>query len=120
MDAAAPGPLAAGSGHSETAAGLREFTFHAIGQPDGPVNGSYKVPNGLFFEADVTCLAVDGTTAWVAGTIRATNAGAIVVGGRSMFYAVDNGEGDDASRPSIVPRGPTSRSVQTGRSSWRR
>lgn len=66
MDAAAaPGPLAAGSGHSETAAGLREFTFHAIGQPDGPVNDSYKVvlPNGLFFEADVICLAVDGTTA---------------------------------------------------------
>lgn len=45
--------------------GLREFTFHAIGQPDGPVNDSYKVvlPNGLFFEADVICLAVDGTTA---------------------------------------------------------
>jgi hypothetical protein len=92
---AATGHLAAGSGHVETAAGLREFTFHALGQPQGGVTGSFKVvlPNGLFFEADVTCLSVNGNTGWVGGTIRATNAGVVIVGSGSMFYAVDNGEG---------------------------
>jgi hypothetical protein len=51
------------------------------------------LPNGLFFEADVTCLAVEGTTGWVAGVIRATNAAIVVVGSTSMFYVIDNGEG---------------------------
>jgi hypothetical protein len=97
--AGAPGSLVAGSGHVQTAAGLREFTFHAVEQPDGGVTGSYKVvlASGLFFEADVTCLAVDGNTGWVAGTIRETNAAVVVVGSGSMFYAVDNGEGDGAA-----------------------
>ena len=88
-----------GSGHVQTAAGQREFTFHAIEEPGGGVTGSYKVvlPNGLFFEADVTCMAVDGNTGWVAGIIRATNAGIVVVGSRSMFWARDDGEGEGAA-----------------------
>lgn len=91
-----------GSGHVEGAAGLREFTFHAYESPQGTVNGSYKVvlPNGLFFEAAVTCLAVEGNTGWVGGTIRETNADVVVVGSRSMFYAVDGGEG--AGLPDVV------------------
>ena len=95
----APGHLVAGSGHVESAAGLREFTFHAIEEAGGGVTGSYKIvlPNGLFFEADVSCMAVDGNTGWVAGVIRATNAAVVVVGSRSMFYAMDNGEGDGAA-----------------------
>lgn len=92
-------PRVVGSGHVASAAGLREFTFHAVQQPDGGVTGSYKVvlASGLFFEADVTCLAVEGNTGWVAGTIRATNAAVVVVGSTSMFYAIDNGEGDGAA-----------------------
>jgi hypothetical protein len=88
----------AGSGHVQQPAGMREFTFHALEQPDGSVTGSFKVvlASGLFFEADVTCLAVGGNTGWVAGTIRATNAAPVVIGSVSTFYAIDNGEGDQA------------------------
>lgn len=88
-----------GSGHVEQAAGLREFTFHAVERPDGSVAGSFKVvlPNGLFFEADVTCMAVDGNTGWVGGLIRDTNAAVVVVGSVSTFYAIDGGEGAGAA-----------------------
>lgn len=88
-----------GSGHVQTAAGLREFTFHAMERTGGEVSGSYKVvlPNGLFFEADVTCLSVTGNTGWVAGRIRDTNAGVVDVGSLSMFYATDGGEGEGAT-----------------------
>jgi hypothetical protein len=93
-----PGHHVNGSGHVQSATGLREFTFHAVEAPDGGVNGSYKVvlANGLFFEADVSCLSVAGSTGWVAGVIRATNAAAVIVGSRSMFYAIDGGEGGGA------------------------
>lgn len=96
--AAAVGHHVVGSGHLQSAAGQREFTFHAVEGPQGDVSGSYKIvlPNGLFFETDVTCMAVEGDTGWVAGTIRATNAGVVIVGSHSMFYAIDDGEGDGA------------------------
>ncbi len=91
-----------GSGHVEAGSGLREFTFHAVEHPSGDVSGSYKIvlPNGLFFEADVTCVTVDGSTGWVGGVIRDTNAGIVDVGSTSMFYATDNGEG--GGTPDIV------------------
>lgn len=87
-----------GAGHVEQAAGLREFTFHALETQRGGARGSFKVvlPNGLFFEADVTCVSVEGNTGWVAGVIRASNAAVIVVGSVSTFYAIDNGEGAGA------------------------
>lgn len=99
LSAAAASPRVVGSGHNETAAGLREFTFHALEGPQGDVKGSYKVvlPNGLFFEADVTCVAVEGNTGWVGGRIRASNAGAVVIGSGSMFFAIDDGEGKDSA-----------------------
>jgi hypothetical protein len=84
-----PGHHVVGSGHVQTVAGLREFTFHATEPPDGGVSGS--------FEADVTCLSVAGSTGWVGGTIRATNAAAVVVGSGSTFYAIDGGEGDGSA-----------------------
>jgi hypothetical protein len=88
-----------GSGHVESAAGLREFTFHAVEHPDGSAAGSFKVvlPSGLFFEADVTCLSVEGTTGWVGGVIRDTNAEIVVIGSTSMFYAIDDGEGGESA-----------------------
>jgi hypothetical protein len=95
------GPLhqVIGSGHVEQAAGLREFTFHALENPDGSMSGSYQIvlPSGLFFEADVTCLAVAGTTGWIAGTIRATNAAPVVLGSVSTVYVIDDGEGPGSS-----------------------
>lgn len=96
---AAPGHRVVGSGHVQASDGLREFTFHAVESPSGGVSGSYKIelPNGLFLEVDVTCLAVEGNTGWVAGTIRDTNAGFVVIGSRSMFYAIDNGEGGEVA-----------------------
>jgi hypothetical protein len=88
-----------GSGHVEQAAGLREFTYHAVARADGSVSGSYKIvlASGLFFEADVTCLSVVGNTGWVGGVIRATNAAAVNIGSASTFFAIDNGEGDGAA-----------------------
>lgn len=96
---AAPAHRVVGSGHVEQGSGIREFTFHAVEHPMEGVDGSYKIvlPNGLFFEADVTCVSVEGDTGWVAGTIRDTNAGIIVIGSTSMFYAIDGGEGEGAT-----------------------
>jgi len=91
-----------GSGH--VAVGLtddlREFTFHAVESPDGSVGGSYKVERtdtGIFFTVDVTCMTVVGDTGWVAGIISETNSPAVRVGTVSYFWAVDNGEGGNAS-----------------------
>ena len=94
-----PGHLVIGSGHVEQTAGLREFTFHVVGQLDGSVGGSYKIvlANGLFFEADVTCMAVSGNIGWIAGTIRATNAAPVVLGSVSTVFVIDNGEGEGAA-----------------------
>lgn len=87
-----------GSGHLATETGLREFTFHAVESPSGDVSGSYKIvlPNGLFLEVNVECMAVEGNTGWVSGRIRDTNAGAALIGTGSMFYAIDDGEGAGA------------------------
>jgi hypothetical protein len=92
--------IASGSGHVPFASGLREFTFHAVQAPDGTVQGSYKIELtslGLYFTVDVSCMAIEGNTAWVAGHISDTNAGFIQVGTVSYFYAIDNGEGADAT-----------------------
>lgn len=99
FDLDAPRHHVLGSGHVEQVAGMREFTFHAVEQADGSAQGSYKVvlANGLFFETDVTCMSVLGNTGWIAGTIRATNAAAVVIGSVSTVFVIDNGEGDAAS-----------------------
>jgi hypothetical protein len=94
-----PANFVIGSGHVAQAAGLREFTYHAIARQDGSASGSFKVvlASGAFFEADVTCLSVVGNTGWVGGVIRATNVAALVIGSVSTFFAIDNGEGDGAA-----------------------
>ena len=98
LDQGAPSHHVLGSGHVQQAAGLREFTFHVVDGPEG-AQGSFKIvlPSGLFFEADATCIAVDGNTGWVGGVIRATNAAVVVVGSVSTFYAIDGGEGSAAN-----------------------
>lgn len=97
--AASPTRGVTGSGHIAFASGLREFTFHAVQRPDGTVGGSYKIELtslDLFFTVDVSCLAIEGNTAWVAGHISDTNASFVQVGSVSYFYAIDNGEGAGA------------------------
>jgi hypothetical protein len=94
-----------GSGHTNIGLtdDLREFTFHAIEHPDGSVTGSYKVErtdNGQYFIVDVTCLSVEGNTAWVAGRIVETNIAVVRVGTVSYFFAIDNGEGGDT--PDVI------------------
>ena len=99
FDGQAAAPHVTGSGHVDFGSGLREFTFHAKDQGDGTAKGSYKIeltPLGLFFEVDVTCMARQGNTAWVAGLISDTNAGFVQIGSVSYFYAIDNGEGAGA------------------------
>ena len=90
--------LVTGSGHVPAGSGQRVFTFHAKDE-NGSASGSYTIrltEPGLFFTVDVSCLAVDGNTAWVAGHISATNAGFVQIGTVSSFYAIDNGEGANA------------------------
>ena len=98
LDLGGPPHHVLGSGHVQQAAGMREFTFHAVEQADGSASGSYKIvlANGLFFETDVTCMAVNDNVGWIAGTIRATNAAPVVVGSVSTVFVIDNGEGDNA------------------------
>ncbi|MGH7713715.1 MAG: hypothetical protein ACREOG_20700 [Gemmatimonadaceae bacterium] len=93
-----------GSGHIEAGDGLRNFTFHAMLRPDGSVEGSYRILRtdlSTEFAVDVTCLSVVGNQAWIGGIISASGSPGIIVGTVSYFYAIDNGEGDDA-QPDIV------------------
>jgi len=91
--------LVTGSGHIEAGDGLRNFTFHAMLRPDGSAEGSYQIHRtdlGTVFSVDVTCLAIVGNQAWIAGIIASTNDPTVRVGTVSYFYAIDNGEGIDA------------------------
>lgn len=99
--AEAPTKLASvtGSGHVPFGDGQRVFTFHARDQGDGTAEGSYRITltdPSLFFSVDVTCMATEGNTAWVAGVISDSNAPFIQLGSISYFFAIDNGEGANA------------------------
>jgi hypothetical protein len=45
----------------------------------------------LFFEVKVSCISVNGRTAWIAGHITKSNASTIVIGSVSYFFTTDNG-----------------------------
>ena len=96
--------IALGRGFQEIASGEREFTFAAIRLPNGQAWGRYTIrltgPD-LFFTVDVSCMTVEGNTAWVAGHIVDTNAAFVEIGSVSYFYAIDNG-GPGSSEPDIV------------------
>ncbi len=88
-----------GSGHTILASGdQRNFTFHAKVHPDGSVSGSYRLALhniNAWFTVDVSCLVIDGATAWVAGHISDTNVPNLIrIGTVSYFYAIDGGEGE--------------------------
>lgn len=86
-------------------AGRRVVTLHAVQTPSGVVNGGYRIDftaTNVFIEVTATCLVTEGNTAWVGGTISATNSPAIVVGSVSYFYAIDNGKVNDGLSPDVV------------------
>ena len=104
---------ATGSGHiTDPETGYwRTFSFSATQFADGGVHGRLHVrvhaPNGAGakIDASITCLAIDGTSAWMAGyiekAVNPNNVG-LVLG----FRVVDNGEG--AGTPDLL-----------GRTAWR-
>ena len=99
FDVAGSPVIASGDGSFEAGDGLRNFTFHAIQHPDGSVSGSYRnlrTDLGAVIDVEVSCLAVSGNTAWIGGHIVSSNIPTIVIGSVSYFYAIDNGEGQDA------------------------
>lgn len=91
---------ATGSGHFESGGELRTFSFGAVGRPDGSASGEYHITLhaiDAFFHATVTCMRVRNDTAWVAGIIDNTNHPVIVPGTVTYFWAVDGGEGGQAT-----------------------
>ena len=96
--------VAVGRGFIELDNGNREFSFRAVRRPNGKTRGKYTIrltgPD-LFFTVQVSCLAVEGNTAWVGGHIIESNADFVEIGSVSYFYAIDNGRGPHAP-PDIV------------------
>ncbi|MFN0180314.1 MAG: hypothetical protein ACKVZ0_16055 [Gemmatimonadales bacterium] len=92
-------PIFTGSGHTDlpVSGDMRNFTFHAVTHPNGTVSGSYRLARhdiDAWFRVDVTCMSVQGNTAWVGGIIAETNVPNLIrVGTVSYFFATDNGEG---------------------------
>jgi hypothetical protein len=99
FDVTGPPVIASGDGSFDAGDGLRVFTFHAIQHPDGSVSGSYRnhrTDLGTVIDIEVSCMSVVGNTAWIGGHIVSSNIPSIVIGSVSYFYAIDNGEGQDA------------------------
>lgn len=95
---------ATGSGHYLVADEIRSFAFSAAKHADGTTSGEYEIKvhaTGVRIHVRVTCMAVSGNTAWVAGIIDQSSGPPVQEGTVSYFYATDNGEGADAA-PDIV------------------
>lgn len=88
-----------GSAHYMSGGELRTMGFSAVQHADGSASGEYQVnihAIDAYFHVTVTCLALEGNKAWVAGIIDRTNHPVIVPGSVSYFWVVDDGEGPDA------------------------
>lgn len=98
---------ATGSGHYTDRGELRTLTFSAVRHADGSVRGQYEVvlhASDRFFHVSVTCLSVRNDTAWIAGIVDRTNHPVIREGTVSYFWAVDGGEGAEATDKVSVAR----------------
>lgn len=96
---------ATGSGHYTAGDQIRTFAFGAVRRADGSVSGEYHInvhASDLFFHVTVTCMAVDGNTAWVAGIIDKASGPPVIEGTVSYFYATDGGEGGGPDAVDIV------------------
>lgn len=90
---------ATGSAHRIRAEELWVLAFNAVKRADGTTTGEARIDRkdlGISWNLDVTCLAVVGNTAWIAGIIRNARGPIIREGTVSYFYVIDNGEGADA------------------------
>jgi hypothetical protein len=90
---------ASGAAHRTTGDEPFILSFNANKRADGRVTGNYHVDvkaSDVSFDVDVTCMAVVGNTAWIAGIISKSHAPLVREGTVSYFYVIDNGEGADA------------------------
>lgn len=95
---------ATGSGHYYVADEIRTLAFSAVQHADGSASGEYQIDvhaSNTSFHATVTCMAVVGNTAWIAGVIDWASGPPVIPGTVTYFYAKDNGEGTGAA-PDIV------------------
>jgi hypothetical protein len=91
---------ATGSAHRIRADELWVLSFSAERRVDGTTTGNARIDRqdlGISWNLDVTCLAVQGNTAWIAGIIRNASGPVIREGTVSYFYVIDNGEGEGAA-----------------------
>jgi len=101
-------PVLTGSGHHTRVIGTEEdlttFSFAAVQRADGSVTGQYQYDfraRGFAVLGKVTCVSVNGTQAWVGGTVDRVvtdNPDFETLLGLEMWWrSVDNGEGSSAS-----------------------
>ena len=69
-----------------------EAQKHADGSVTGRFHADAKYLNARF-DVAVTCLSVQGNTAWIGGIIEKSGTPLIQVGLASYFYVIDTGEG---------------------------
>ena len=103
-DASAVVASATGSGHVESAGEPRTFTFSAVRQGDGSVQGESQLVIHAFdayWHTRIECLTVVGNRAFMGGTITTASGAPIVEGTKSFFWVEDNGD-DGTDRISIA------------------
>ncbi len=79
---------------------IRHLQFSAIAKADGSVSGQYNLTfqgsGNIRVHAEVTCLRVVGTQAWIGGVNKSSTDPALV-GLEGGFLVEDNGEGGGAA-----------------------
>ena len=73
----------------------RIVTVQAVQSASGEASGSYRVEfsaTGLYWVTTVSCVSIEGNTAFVAGHITETNIPTLILGRVSYFYVTDNGK----------------------------
>lgn len=101
----APAHLVSGGGTVDVTLGRSTYAFHASMNGAGAVSGSFELH---FTSVDanvhgtITCLVVDGNTAWLGGvTTRSSDESLVPVGREFDWVAQDNGEGANAAADRI-------------------
>ena len=88
---------ATGAGQFTIAGELRTFSFTALKDADGTVQGQYELfsrVSGTRIHGDVLCLSVVGNHVWVGGSQdQSSNPVGFPAGLENGFQAVDNGQG---------------------------
>jgi len=84
-----------GSGQFTAGGLLRIFAFIAVKRADGTVSGGWQQDNraaNVKTHGDVTCFTIIGTSAWIGGMAKRTDAPP----GEVAWRVVDNGQGANA------------------------